>query len=86
MAIAREMVEGALAHSRAQAVFAITGVAGPTGGTPDKPVGTVCFGWAVPGEAIEYEDDDGTYRDADVIDPSWALAVQRREAPAAGVG
>lgn len=45
--VARDMVEGALRHSRAQAAFAITGIAGPSGGTPEKPVGTVCFAWAV---------------------------------------
>lgn len=48
---AREMAEGVLSHSRAQVAFAITGIAGPTGGSPDKPVGTVCFAWALPGEA-----------------------------------
>jgi nicotinamide-nucleotide amidase len=47
---AREMAEGVLKHSRAQVAFAITGIAGPTGGSPDKPVGTVCFAWARPGE------------------------------------
>ncbi len=43
---AREMAEGALKHSHAQVVLAVTGIAGPTGGTPEKPVGTVCFAWA----------------------------------------
>lgn len=43
---ARAMAEGALAHSHAQVAIAITGVAGPSGGTPEKPVGTVCFAWA----------------------------------------
>ncbi|HYA30723.1 MAG TPA: CinA family protein [Acidobacteriota bacterium] len=43
---ARAMAEGALANSHAQVAIAITGIAGPTGGTPEKPVGTVCFAWA----------------------------------------
>ena len=46
--VARAMVEGALRHSRAQVAVAVTGVAGPGGGSPDKPVGTVWFGWATP--------------------------------------
>ena len=50
---AREMAEGALRHSHAQAVFAITGIAGPSGGSDSKPVGTVCFAWALLGQAAE---------------------------------
>ena len=43
----REMVAGALAHSHAQVAVAVSGTAGPAGGTPDKPVGTVCLAWAL---------------------------------------
>ncbi len=45
-AVAAQMAEGALAHSRAQLALAVTGIAGPGGARPGKPVGTVCFGWA----------------------------------------
>ena len=43
--VVREMVKGALARSHAQVAVAVSGVAGPSGGTPGKPVGTVCFAW-----------------------------------------
>ena len=46
---AREMARGALAHSRGTIALAITGIAGPTGGTTAKPVGMVCFAWAQDG-------------------------------------
>lgn len=40
-----EMAMGALKHSHADIAAAISGIAGPDGGTPEKPVGTVCFAW-----------------------------------------
>lgn len=44
--VAAAMAAGALEKSQAHFSLAITGIAGPTGGSPEKPVGTVCFAWA----------------------------------------
>jgi nicotinamide-nucleotide amidase len=69
-AVARAMAEGALAHAQAQVAVAVTGVAGPTGGTPDKPVGLVWFGFALPGrvltEAMNFAGDRAAVRAATV--------------------
>ena len=66
-----EMASGALQRSRAQWALAISGVAGPAGGTPEKPVGTVCFAWAGPdgfadAETCHFPDDREAVRRASV--------------------
>ena len=50
-AVAQAMALGALRHSRAQVSIAVTGIAGPSGGSAEKPVGTVWFSWATPSDA-----------------------------------
>ena len=45
--VVREMADGAIRCSHAQVSVAVSGVAGPSGGSPEKPVGTVCFAWAL---------------------------------------
>lgn len=47
----REMASGAVIRSQAQIGVAVSGIAGPDGGLPGKPVGTVCFAWALPERA-----------------------------------
>ena len=68
--VARAMAAGALAHSRAQVAVAVTGVAGPDGGSSDKPVGTVWFGFAWPGgvvsEVMHFAGDRAAVRRATV--------------------
>ncbi|MCA8878452.1 MAG: CinA family protein [Rhodobacteraceae bacterium] len=55
---AREMAEGALARSRATLAVSVTGIAGPGGGSPEKPEGRVCFGLAQRGAATVAETVD----------------------------
>jgi nicotinamide-nucleotide amidase len=68
--VARAMAEGALQQSRAQVALAVTGVAGPTGGSADKPVGTVWFAWATPAgmhsELVRWPGDRAQVRQATV--------------------
>lgn len=52
LAVVEEMAFGALHHSRADLSVAITGVAGPDGGSPDKPVGTVWIGWGIKNSGV----------------------------------
>jgi nicotinamide-nucleotide amidase len=50
--VARAMAEGALARSRATIAISVTGVAGPGGGSVEKPVGLVCFGLVKKGQRV----------------------------------
>ncbi|MFL6694329.1 MAG: CinA family protein [Ramlibacter sp.] len=68
--VARAMAFGALRHSHAQVGVAVTGVAGPSGGSAEKPVGTVWFGFSVAGrlssELMRFDGDRSAVREAAV--------------------
>ena len=51
----REMAAGVLENSLATVALAISGIAGPGGAMPGKPVGTVCFAWTVAGDEVQAE-------------------------------
>lgn len=85
-ATARAMAQGALAHSRADWAVAITGVAGPTGGSPEKPVGTVCFGWAskeggCEGQTCHFAGDRAAVREQSVRHGLRGLLARLEAAP-----
>ena len=68
--VARAMAFGAVRHAHAQVSVAVTGIAGPTGGTPSKPVGTVWFGFQLDGrlssEVQRFDGDRAAIRAATV--------------------
>ncbi|WP_249661412.1 CinA family protein [Variovorax sp. PCZ-1] len=70
-AVARAMAFGAIRHSLAQVSIAVTGVAGPTGGSVAKPVGTVWFGFSVQGqlysEMMRFDGDRAAVRSQTVV-------------------
>ncbi|MCW8908924.1 MAG: nicotinamide-nucleotide amidase [Sedimenticola sp.] len=80
-AVVREMVAGALARSRADLALSISGIAGPGGGSPEKPVGTVWFAWQRAGmEAVtachRFDGDrDAVRHQAVVVAMRGALAL-----------
>lgn len=79
-AVVRAMVEGALNHSRAQVAVAVTGVAGPTGGSAEKPVGTVWLGWNVQGMVdtlcCHFAGDRAAVREATVLQALTGLCLR----------
>jgi nicotinamide-nucleotide amidase len=81
------MAEGAVRHSRATVAVAVTGVAGPSGGSPDKPVGTVWFGFLVDGELTSetrrFAGDRAAVRAATVQHALEGLARRLAEQPGA---
>ena len=76
--VARAMAQGALAHSQAAVAVAVTGIAGPGGGSADKPVGTVWLGWCVAGqvrtECLHLAGDRAAVRQASVAHALGRLA------------
>lgn len=78
--VVRAMAEGALAHSHAQVAVAVTGVAGPGGGSADKPVGTVWLGWCVDGrtdsECVHFAGDRAAVRGQTVAHALQGLLVR----------
>jgi nicotinamide-nucleotide amidase len=80
-ATAREMVAGALERSTSDVVVAVTGIAGPSGGSPEKPVGLVCFAWGRRGGGVEsctrrFSGDRAAVREAAVIAALDGLIAQ----------
>ena len=85
--VARAMAQGALQHSKAQCALAVTGIAGPGGGSADKPVGTVWFAWATPqGVYSEMQRLDGDRAQVRSATVQHSLAVLLRLVQAAPLG
>ena len=83
--VARAMVVGALQRAPVRAAVAVTGVAGPTGGTAAKPVGTIWFGWNVDGvvstEMQRFDGDRAAVRAATVVHALAGLLARLAPSP-----
>ena len=77
--VARAMARGALQHAHAQVSLAVTGIAGPSGGSAYKPVGTVWLAWGLPGgitsEHYHFSGDRAAVRAATVVQALSRLLV-----------
>lgn len=80
--VARAMAFGAVRHSLASVSVAVTGIAGPGGGSPDKPVGTVWFAWQVDGrlssETRRFDGDRASVR-RQAVDHALRRLVEKLE-------
>lgn len=78
--VAEAMAKGALKHSAADIAISITGIAGPGGGSAQKPVGTICFGIATPGhvqtERKVFTDNGRTSIRTDALEEALSLLAQ----------
>ena len=77
--VAAAMALGALQHSHADFSVAVTGIAGPDGGTAEKPVGSVCFGWSARGGAtrttrIKFDGNRQQVRELSILTALQGLA------------
>jgi nicotinamide-nucleotide amidase len=79
--IARQMAVGAQEHSKVAVTVSATGIAGPGGGMPGKPVGLVHFGWCVEGlptscDAVVFEGDRNAVRQQTVLHALTGISVR----------
>ena len=75
--VAREMALGVSREAGAEVGVGITGIAGPSGGVPGKPVGTVCFGIAILGEVYTWREEFGNLGRNVVRDASVKFCYDR---------
>ena len=74
--VARQMAQGVAKEAGSQVGVGITGVAGPGGGTKDKPVGMVCFGFYINGEVVTYTKQFGEIGRNEVRENSVAFVYE----------
>lgn len=84
LAVVEEMALGALAHSQADISIAITGIAGPDGGSEQKPVGTVWIGWGIKNGGVhsicfQFEGDRETIRKQAVFEALGGIIKNARD-------